>query len=130
MRNLFFTLIVMAIAANGVAAKNNLDAQIIQIRSKEVSVPAILVNHLKKDAIADSITFSDPKNPFSACELDLNGDGKPELEVTCNGDATNWPIWFFSKSDENEDPNIIYITILYSVLLQELFRWFFYELLR
>ncbi|GBC07350.1 hypothetical protein RclHR1_00740033 [Rhizophagus clarus] len=35
-------------------------------------------------------------------------------------------IWFFSKSDATENP----ITILYSVLLQELFRWFLYKILR
>ncbi|CAB4405095.1 Aph-1 [Rhizophagus irregularis] len=34
-------------------------------------------------------------------------------------------IWFISKSDATENP----ITILYSVLLQELFRWFFYKII-
>jgi hypothetical protein len=97
MRYLIFFSIILISATVWTSARNSSSEQIIKCPIKEVAVPKVLIPRLTKEAKNDEITFADPNKPFSAEEIDLNGDGKPELEITGNGDATNWPIWLFAK---------------------------------
>jgi hypothetical protein len=97
MRHLTFLLIIFVLATVWASAQNSSNEQLIKCPIKEVAVPKVLIPGLTKEAKNDEITFADPNKPFSAEEIDLNGDGKPELEVTGNGDATNWPMWIFAK---------------------------------
>jgi len=53
------------------------------------------------------VNFNPTNMYFSAQEIDLNNDNKPELEVTYNGfqaSAINWPLWIFSIEGENYIP--------------------------
>lgn len=71
--------------------------EVIQAKSREIKVPVALIPLLLKEIAKDDIQFPDPKNRFSAHEIDLDGDGKPEIEVTANSGAANSPMWIFSK---------------------------------
>ena len=100
MQLLTFLSIIFVLASVWASARNSSNEQIIKCPIKEVAVPKILSPRLTKEAKDDEITFTDPNMPFSAEEIDLNGDGKPELEITGNGDSTNWPMWIFAKRGE------------------------------
>jgi hypothetical protein len=97
LRNFIRAFIVLIIVASVVSAKNKPEVQTIQLKSRETKVPLALLSSLLKQSITDGVQFADLKDRFSAHEIDLNEDGKSEIEITANGAAATSPMWIFSK---------------------------------
>lgn len=92
-------LVVLTLACSTLAAfasEHYKVLEVVTVSGKLVPLPASLEDRLKQEADADDIFFPDPNNRFFARTIDLNNDGKPELQVACNTGSSTWPMWIFS----------------------------------